>query len=295
MFALSGKDGKPLWSFKNNPISSDLMSFYAAQFVHDLTGDGVQEVLVVHGGDALSDPGAEFYELPNCNQCMSALFFVALEEYMFGRILLLDGKTGENVRWMPTPDRQASYYPPQVLTWLDGEQLILFGTGSNDRHGGLYVIPLVDLFNKRMSKAVQIYADEKKGMLTPAALADVTGDGVDDVVIATFDSHVIAFDGRTFRQVWNASFAGGESYATVSVAYFDEDDVPDFMVKYQYGREGYPVYTHEEVCHTNDEFLPPQYTTIIPQSNTRLWYSPAATGPRSPKCWSTRSDLSLPR
>jgi hypothetical protein len=167
---------------------------------------------------------------------------------MFGRIVLFDGATGAVVRWIASPDRQASYYPPQILTWLDGEQFVLFGTGGNARPGGLYVISLVDLYKQRMSNAVQIYHDDAKGMLTPAALADVTGDGVDDIVIATFSSNVIAFDGATFRQVWNATFRGGESYATVAVGYYDDDQVPDFMVKYQYG-EGYPVYSHEEVSH----------------------------------------------
>ena len=33
------------------------MSVYAAQFVHDLNGDGCPEILAVHGGDELSDPG----------------------------------------------------------------------------------------------------------------------------------------------------------------------------------------------------------------------------------------------
>ena len=30
-------------------------------------------------------------------------------------------------------DRRESYYPPQILTWLDGEQFVLFGTGGNSR------------------------------------------------------------------------------------------------------------------------------------------------------------------
>ena len=93
-----------MWSLENNLIQSDLMSFYTAQFVHDANGDGVPEILAVHGGDELSDP--------------------ALEENMFGRIALFDGTNGSPVRWMGTPDRQASYYPPQVLTWLDGEQMV---------------------------------------------------------------------------------------------------------------------------------------------------------------------------
>ena len=57
LFALSGKDGKILWEFGNHAVQSDLMSVYAAQFVHDLNGDGCPEILAVHGGDELSDPG----------------------------------------------------------------------------------------------------------------------------------------------------------------------------------------------------------------------------------------------
>ena len=65
-----------------------------------------------------------------------------------------------------------------------------------------------------------------------------------------FSSHVIAFDGFTFRQLWNQTFAGAESYASLSLGYHDEDDVPDVMVKYQYG-EGYPVYSHEVRDHSS--------------------------------------------
>jgi hypothetical protein len=49
------------------------------------------------------------------------------------------------------------------------------------------------LFLNFSTKAVAIYTDESKGMLTPAALVDVDGDYIEDIVIATFNSHVIAF------------------------------------------------------------------------------------------------------
>ena len=92
---------------------------------------------------------------------------------------------------MPTPDRRESYYPPQVITWLDGEQFVLFGTGSNLKGGSLFVISLADLYNKQISKAFQIYRDDEKGMLSPAALVDLNGDKIDDIVLATFDGTVI--------------------------------------------------------------------------------------------------------
>ena len=67
------------------------------------------------------------------NNLAFLVFFPALEEKMFGRIIIFDGRNGTVLRWMQTPDRRESYYPPQVLTWLDGEQFVLFGTGGNSR------------------------------------------------------------------------------------------------------------------------------------------------------------------
>ena len=58
-------------------------------------------------------------------------------------------------------------------------------------------------------------------------------------------SQVIAFDGLSYRQIWNTSFSGGESYSTVGVGYYDRDNIPDFIVKYLHG-PGYPVYEYEE-------------------------------------------------
>ena len=63
--------------------------------------------------------------------------------------------------------------------------------------------------------------------------------------ILYFGSFVIAFNGLDYRQIWNTSFAGSESYSTVAVGYFDRDYIPDFLVKYQHG-PGFPVYEYEE-------------------------------------------------
>ena len=108
------------------------MSVYVAQFIDDLTKDGIPEILAVHGGDELSDP--------------------ALEEKMFGRVIVFDGKNGSVLKWMPTPDRRESYYPPQILDGPDGDKSVLFGTGGNSRSGSLYVISIKDLLNRRVDK-----------------------------------------------------------------------------------------------------------------------------------------------
>ena len=80
------------------------------------------------------------------------LLIPAHTDHMFGRLILFDGSNGQILRWMQTPDRRESYYPPQILTWADGEQFVLFGTGGNSRSGGLYVISLLDLYKKNVGK-----------------------------------------------------------------------------------------------------------------------------------------------
>lgn len=51
-----------------------------------------------------------------------------------------------------------------------------------------------------------------KGIMTPPVLVDITGDGVRDVVMAMFNSSVIAFDGLTFTKLWEYQQPSSESY-----------------------------------------------------------------------------------
>ena len=73
-------------------------------------------------------------------------------------------------------------------------------------------------------------------MLNSAALVDINGDNVRDIVIATYNSSVIAIDGSNYKVIWNTSFPNSESYSNIAVAYYDDDDIPDFLVKYQFGK-----------------------------------------------------------
>ena len=50
LFALSGTNGTTIWQFESHLVKTDLMSVYAAQFVHDVNADRVPDILAVHGG-----------------------------------------------------------------------------------------------------------------------------------------------------------------------------------------------------------------------------------------------------
>ena len=257
--AISVKTGEKIWDFEDHAVKSDLMSVYAAQFVQDLDSDGVQDVLAVHGGDPLSDPA---------------------HRNMWGRLILFSGKDGRLLRWMATPDRRESYYPPQVLTRSDGDAVVIYGTGGNTNSGALYAISLLDLYRKNTNMTRLIYRDYAKGILSPALLADVNGDGLEDIILSTINSNVMAFDGTTFSCLWNRTLNGYESITGIAAAMWDHDDTPDIMVKFAYGSK-FPVYQFQKslvLCGRNGSTLASLGEDTLPSLSSPLGLSVSGRG-----------------
>lgn len=75
----------------------------------------------------------------------------------------------------------------------------------------------------------------------PPLLVDINSDGTEDVIVAMFNSTVIAFDGLTFKQIWNFTIPGSEIISIPIPGYYNDDRIPDLMVKHQIG-PGFPVY-----------------------------------------------------
>ncbi|KAL5019654.1 hypothetical protein ScPMuIL_002546, partial [Solemya velum] len=223
--AVNGRDGNTLWTFDDPVARNEIMNLYTAQVIRDLDGDDVTDILAIHGGDPLQDPGSAFR--------------------LSGRLLLLSGRTGAVLRWVTVPDERESYYSPQIYTHPDGTDVVLFGTGGETHPGGLWAISLDDLYKGNIDQATSIFKDGYKGVMTPPVLIDMTGDGVDDIVIPMFNSTVVAFDGLTYKQLWNHTLPMSESYNTPSPGYYNDDEVPDFMIKFAKG-PGFPVYFHSE-------------------------------------------------
>ena len=62
---MSGADGKLLWNF-NSSEQNVIMNLYTGQFIGDMDGDGVQDILNIHGGDPLGEPGKSFIGIDKC-------------------------------------------------------------------------------------------------------------------------------------------------------------------------------------------------------------------------------------
>ncbi|ESP00009.1 hypothetical protein LOTGIDRAFT_113097 [Lottia gigantea] len=219
--AISGKDGDVLWRYGK----TDLMNFYTPQFIADIDGDKVSDILQIHGGDPLQDPGSKYR--------------------LSGNIMLFSGKTGQVIKTIGVPDKKESYYSPQIYSQKDGTQIVLFGTGGETHGGSLWRITLNHLIKGQIYKAKRIYTDNFKGVMTPPVLLDINKDEVVDIVISMFNSTVLAIDGRTFHVIWNYTFPSSETYCTPAAGYYNDDEVPDFLIKYQNG-PGFPIYYSSE-------------------------------------------------
>ncbi|KAI1309010.1 hypothetical protein HDE_00313 [Halotydeus destructor] len=229
LYAFSGRLGSVLWTISPEEPVAKTSNFYTPLIVkYDFDHDGLTDLVVMHGGDPLRKPGAK--------------------HHMTAKLMVISSKTGDILSWSEVPDKAESYYSPQLLTRPDGQQVVLFGTGGETQPGSLWVISLHDLYDKRMDKTAAIFTDCCKGVMVPPVLVDITGDQTEDIIMAMFNSTVVAFDGLTYQKIWSTSFNSSETYSTPSVGRFNDDDVPDFFVAYQNG-PGFPIYyyTHAQV------------------------------------------------
>ncbi|PVD27593.1 hypothetical protein C0Q70_12757 [Pomacea canaliculata] len=225
MQAISGRSGTMLWDFVPQEAKIEIMGVYTPQMVPDLDGDHVPDVIVAHGGDPLQDPGSPYR--------------------LSGRLLVMSGRTGRVLRWVGVPDNKETYYSPQVYLQSDGTPMVLFGTGGETHGGSLWVISVDHLLKGQIMKARALYTDTFKGVMTPPVLLDLTGDGVRDIIISPFNSTVVAIDGASYEIIWNITFPQSETYSTPAPGFYNDDDIPDFMVNFAYG-PGFPVYYHAQ-------------------------------------------------
>ena len=155
-----------------------------------------------------------------------------------GELLLISSRTGKLLNVSIVPDRMESYYSPQLLRRSPSEEFILIGTGGETHGGGLYAFdlncftrpcsspvsstPLVNpsphspLSLSLIRQYVEIITDAFKGVMTPPVLIDVNRDQVEDIIIPLYNSTLFAFDGRTFRPLWNRTFPSSETYRSIA-------------------------------------------------------------------------------
>lgn len=197
---------------------------YSAQYIADIDGDGVVDVIASHTVSDLSGNAVK------------------------GHLLVISGKFGHMLRMVEMPGGSESYYSPQLLVHPDGETVILIGTGGTASHswGGLHAVPLRQLAGTDKVPFQTLITSDSRGLMSPPVLVDINHDGTEDIVISLFNSTVVALDGKTYKTLWNYTFTNSQTFSSPTPGFFNDDDVPDFLVKYQNGPD-FPVYFYSEM------------------------------------------------
>lgn len=170
-----------------------------------------------------------------------------LENVRDGHIKLISGKNGKIIRTIPTPYNEEIFVPIQMITQRDGTELLLLITGGQDTPGGIYTIRLNNLMKfKNDDDFASIFRNNASGFMVPAVLSDITGDFIDDIIVSAFNSTVYAFDGASYKMIWNFTFPSSESASSIVPGNFNKDNITDFMIKYNTG-PGFPVYYYSQV------------------------------------------------
>lgn len=203
MLAINGANGTLIWDYfpyGTNPADSGLYNFYNPVFINDITGDGLNDIVVSNGGD---------HAAPVWDTDRPA-----------GRMMLLDASNGSLLVQAIVPDSAEIYCSPVVADlWNDGNPWILYGTGGETLGGHFYACRLENFLQGSLASSIVLAEDNNLGYIAPASVVQESN-GNWRVFIQSYGGQITCIDGADFSPVWETPFPGTESSAALALGNF---------------------------------------------------------------------------
>jgi hypothetical protein len=219
--AINGKTGTVIWKFDDPDLKKKwnkrmLYNFYNPQFVPDQNGDGVEDILISNGGNVRKKP----YD----------------PDRPVGYLVIMNPLTGAILSKAPMPDGRETYMSVAAVKSKDGNDMnVIYGSGGETLGGHLYVTKLSDIMKGDISGSVVLDSSATRGFIGPPVWADITDDNVPDILANSVDGRLLAFNGETYKKIWEVHMPNTEVYSSIAPGYFNRDSVPDFFVSYGQG------------------------------------------------------------
>ena len=218
LYALNGKNGKLIWKYELQSNEYDKLglvrfNFYNPVLVDDYSEDGIQDLLVVNGGNVRAAPGDSLSRYP-------------------GTMMIMDGANGNILAIDTMPDGRETYLTPTYYDFDgDGTKEIIFGTGGETITGALYVTDEKALLTNDISAAKKLMEIKNgHGFIAPPIVIDLNQDGIKDIIALDHGGIIVAFDGKSYQQLWGTTIDNVELNAQPSVGNYNGDKIPDIFI-----------------------------------------------------------------
>ena len=210
MLCINGSNGQLIWDYfpyTVNPADSGLYNFYNPQFIPDVSGDNIPDILVSNGGD---------HAAPAWDTSRPE-----------GYLMVINAVNGALIAKAVVPDSAEIYCSPIVANIKnDGNLWILYGTGGETLGGSFWACPLSDLLGNSLQNSVELLHDSQIGYIAPASIYKNLN-GTYDIIVQSFGGKISRIKGSDFSLQWTANCAGCESSAAPVIGNFTGSTVPD--------------------------------------------------------------------
>ena len=213
LLAINGSNGALLWDYfpyNTNPADSGLYNFYNPQFIADVSGDGIQDILVANGGDHAA-PVWDTTRPP-------------------GHLMVVNSMNGQLLAKAVVPDSAETYCSALVADIQgNGLQWVLYGTGGETLGGSFWACPLVALLNNSLAPSIPLMTDPQLGFVAPASLIK-NPSGQYDIIIQSYGGKVAKVMGANWSTMWTYELPNTESSAEPVIGNFTGNAVPDVFL-----------------------------------------------------------------
>lgn len=232
LMAIDGQSGEVIWEYLTMDKDADLvndttcLNFSSPQWIPDVDQDGLEDFLITFGG---------FVKAQSQDRNRPA-----------GVLKVVSSRSGTVIAQMHMPDGKESYMTPVVHDFAgDGTLSVIFGSGGETIDGHLYMIGLQELLDNQAENVQVLTSGGEKGFVASPVLADVSMDGILDIVISPVNGRMICLDGLSLETIWEVPMAKGfETYSMPGPGFFTgEDAVPDF-----YSSMGFGPWPNSDFC-----------------------------------------------
>jgi hypothetical protein len=226
LLAINGQNGALLWDYfpyNVNPGDSGLYNFYNPQWIDDVSGDGIMDLLVANGGDHAA-PVWDTTRPP-------------------GHLMVVNSVNGNLIAKAVVPDSAETYCSPLVVDLNgSGTKFVLYGTGGETLGGSFWACPLMALLNNSLAPSIPIATDPNFGFIAPASVyKNAIGEAF--IYVQSYSGALYKIKGGDLSVQWSYDLPNTESSAQPVIGNFTGNNTPDVFLSLAKGTSsGYTDY-----------------------------------------------------